>query len=275
MKMALTCYSGPNAIQLNPSFHLEQLHSKERLERECSDAYEGVKRKRREVERIEGEIKKCEVSADAYRKQLQTLQSNSSKFEQPVKLIERKLVSLNQQSAATSVASMGRANSQHSLNQERSTDSLTVRNAGSSEQVTNENTSVATSDASYTLQLPLLSTSGPSSYQRPCSSATPIRGNPTFPSLQCNLVTTMQSTDGTTVRSRPSRSARPSTGQARSAAPRCHRRRASLTEPPSFNSNNDCPNCAQLKIELQRSKQIILSLRLKQESKSDKYSPHT
>lgn len=244
-----------HAAQLDRSYQLMQL---EWMERECSDAFQKVLVKRKEVEKTEGKIKRIKWNIHTIGEQLQTLRSNHSKVEEPVRFIERRHIPSNQQSAASSVASVGLAYSQRSLNQEQSTDSLTVQNAVRSEQAPHRNTHAAVNDVRS--NFPLLITSRadqPSSHPIPISD---IRRNVTLPSLQSNVAATRQSTDSATLQSRPPRSARPSTGQARSAAPRNHRHRRSLT---------DCPNCVQLKAELHRSKQTILSLRLKQQCKLD------
>ena len=248
--------SEPHAAQL----YYSEPYQLKQLEIECSDAYQEVETKRKEVEEMEDKIQWIKGDIRTYKERLQTLQSNRSKFEEPVRLVERTHIPSNQQSAASSVASMGLANSQRSLNQQRSTDSLT-QNAARSEQVPNSNIHAAVSDASSIL--PSLNTN-PSSHPRPVTNISPTqRRNITLPSLQSNVAAIRPSVDSisTTVQSRPPRSARPSTGQARSAAPRCHRRRSSLTEPLNVISN-DCPNCAQLRVDLQRSRQTILRLRL-------------
>ncbi len=251
--------------------HATQLNYYKRLESEYSDAYRKVKAKRREKEEMEGKISWVERDRQAYEERLQTLRSNRSKYEEPVRLIERTQIPSNRQSAASSVASMGPANSQRSLTQERSSDSLIVHNAARSEhvhvQVSDSNTSTLTavSDADTTFILPSLNTD-PLSHLRPPPNVSPThRRNITLPSLQSSVAANKPPPSAgstrTAIRPRPPRSARPSTGQARSAAPRCHRRRSSLMEPLNL-SANDCPNCAQLRLDLQRSRQTILRLRL-------------
>ena len=87
-------------------------------------ARDEVHMKRKEVDATKEEIKKEKDSLDDYRKQLQTLESHSSKFEEPVQVFRQSIV-YNGESAATSVASFGQANairlSQLSF-QERSND---------------------------------------------------------------------------------------------------------------------------------------------------------
>ena len=219
------------------------------------------------MEEMEKQIKWVERDRHEYEEKLQTLRSNRSKYEEPVRLVDRTPIPSNRQSAASSVASMGLANSQRSLNQERSTDSFTVQNAARSElvQIPESNTHTAVSGAPFVL--PSLNLLNPRS--SPDVSPTHRRNNITLPSLQFNVPVPATSyrplpsagSTGTAVQPRPPRTARPSTGQARSAAPRCHRRRSSLTEPLNLTSN-DCPNCAQLQLDLQRSRQTILRLRL-------------
>ena len=224
-------------------------------------------KKQKEVEKMEDTIKGIKRKICTYRETLQTLRSNRSKFGEPVQLVERIRIPSNHQSAASSVASMGLANSRHSLNQEQSTNnySLTVQNAVRSEQVPDGNTHAAVSDVNSTL--PSLNTN-PSSHPRQSTNVSPTqRRNITLPSLQSNVAAIRPSVDSTTTSIQP-RPPRPSTGQARSAAPRCHRRRRSLTEPLNL-ATNDCPSCAQLRLELQRSRQTILRLRLKQQCKLD------
>ena len=256
------CSNQPHATQLN-HYYNNQLES---------NAYQKVIKKRKEMEEMEKQIKWVERDRHKYKERLQTLRSNRSKFEEPVRLIERTQIPSNRQSAASSVASMGLANSQRSLSQEQSTDSFTVQNAARSEhvQVPDSYTHTAVSGAPFTL--PSLNTD-PLSNPRPSANVSPThRRNTTLPSLQFNVpvlatrpLPSVGSTN-TAIQPRPPRSARPSTGQARSAAPRCHRRRSSLTEPLNLTSN-DCPNCAQLRLDLQRSRQTILRLRLNSNAK--------
>ena len=230
---------GRHAAHLDHSYQLKELQL-EWMERECLDAFQEVQAKRKEVERMEGKIKWIKRDIHTYGERLQTLRSNHSKFEEPVQFIKRMYIPSNQQSAASSVASVGLANSQRSLNQERSTDSLTVQNAIRSEQVPNGNTHATVNVGS---NFPLItSRSDPSSHPIPPSN---IRRNVTLPSLQSNAAVTRQSVDSAPLQSRPPRAIRPSTGQARSAAPRGHRRRR---------SSIDCPNCVKLRPELHRSK---------------------
>ena len=217
---------------------------------------------------MEDTIKWIKRDIHTYRERLRTLRSNRSKVGEPVRLVERTRIPSNHQSAANSVASMGLANSQHSLNQEQSTNSLTVQNAVRSEQVQEGNNHATVSDASSTL--PSLNTN-PSSPPRKSTNVSPTqRRNINLPSLKLNVAANRPSVNSTTttIPPRAPRSARPSTGQARSAAPRCHRRRRSLTEPLNL-ATNDCPSCAQLRLELQRSRQTILRLRLKQQCNLD------
>ena len=250
-----SCSNEPHATQLN---HYKQLES---------NAHQKVIAKRKEKEEMEKQINWVERVRHKYEEKLQTLRSNRSKYEEPVRLVKRTRIPSNRQSAASSVASMGLANSQRSLNQERSTDSFSVpENAARSDhvQIPESNTHTAVSDAPFVL--PSLNTD-PLLNPRPSPDVPPThRRNITLPSLQFNVPVPATSnrplgSTSTAVQPRPPRSARPSTGQARSAAPRCHRRRSSLTEPLNLISN-DCPNCAQLQLHLQRSEQTILRLRL-------------
>ena len=237
-----SCSNEPHARQLNRYKQLE------------SNSYQKVIAKRKEKEEMEEQIKWVERDKHKHKERLLTWRSYRSKFEEPVRLIERTPIPSNRQSAASSVASMGLANSQHSLNQERSTDSLTVQ--ARSEQVQDSTSHTAVSDALQSLSI------DPSSQLRTSNNISSSYRSITLPSIPTatrplpsvgSISTAIQPrrprtarpstrqarsaalrpslSEGSTitaVQPRPPRSARPSIRQERSAALRCHRRRSSL-----------------------------------------------
>ena len=83
-------------------------------ERELLTAMQKVKIKRRETEETAEQTNKIKLDLDEHTKKVQTLQSNSSKFEEPVQ-VHRQSVVCNGESAANSIASLGQATATLSL----------------------------------------------------------------------------------------------------------------------------------------------------------------